>query len=113
MREREREREGERERGRERQRDRETERQRDRDSYVPVFASVPVATPELVLSLKAFDTFSFVIKKFNQLFTKFSIIPEKKIIIKYIFSTSFSKSLEFYKFDIFLSLGNNNNCFYH
>ena len=103
----------ERERQTETETETETERETERDSYVPVFASVPVATPELVLSLKAFDTFSFVIKKFNQLFTKFSIIPEKKIIIKYIFSTSFSKSLEFYKFDIFLSLGNNNNCFYH
>ena len=90
-------REKEREGGRQRETERETETEteRERESYAPVFVSVPVTTPEFLLSLKAFDTFFFVIKKFNQLFTEFSIIPKKKIII-IIFSTSFSKSLKIF-----------------
>ena len=56
-----------------------------REIYALAFVRVPVTTHEFVFSLKALDTFFFVIKKFNQLFTKFSITPEKEIIIKYNF----------------------------
>ena len=83
-REKERERQGETERDTERHREKETERDRERELRSSICHCTSHEFPEFLLSLKAFDTFFFVIKKFNQLFTEFSIIPKKKIIIKYI-----------------------------